>query len=120
MSRTSCSTWRERTRSRASWSANSIISATSRSTFLAVAGAHRFILASSFLAIAVIMTLSYLLNLPASTRLSISAAEQKQIHPAHTSPHDNLERLARLIATYVKNTTETDFYADKQKQDAVI
>ena len=27
---------------------------------------------------------------------------------------------ARLIATYVKNTTETDFYADKQKQDAVI
>ena len=27
---------------------------------------------------------------------------------------------ARLIAAYVKNTTETDFYADKQKQDAVI
>lgn len=27
---------------------------------------------------------------------------------------------ARLIGTYVKNTTETDFYADKQKQDAVI
>jgi len=27
---------------------------------------------------------------------------------------------ARLIATYVKNTTEIDFYADKQKQDAVI
>jgi len=27
---------------------------------------------------------------------------------------------ARLIATYVQNTTETDFYADKQKQDAVI
>ena len=27
---------------------------------------------------------------------------------------------ARLIATYVKNTTESDFYADKQKQDAVI
>jgi uncharacterized protein with HEPN domain len=26
----------------------------------------------------------------------------------------------RLIGTYVKNTTETDFYADKQKQDAVI
>jgi uncharacterized protein with HEPN domain len=26
---------------------------------------------------------------------------------------------ARLIATYVKNTTETDFYADRQKQDAV-
>jgi uncharacterized protein with HEPN domain len=25
---------------------------------------------------------------------------------------------ARLIGTYVKNTTETDFYADKQKQDA--
>src|SRR5215831_15800347 len=56
-----------------------MISATSRSTFLAIAGAHRFILASSFLAIAVIMTLSYLLNLPASTRLSISAAEQKHI-----------------------------------------
>jgi hypothetical protein len=45
MSRTSCSTCRERTRSRASWSANSMISATSRSTFLAVSGAHRFILA---------------------------------------------------------------------------
>jgi len=28
--------------------------------------------------------------------------------------------VARLIATYVKNTTEIDFYADKQKQDAVI
>jgi uncharacterized protein with HEPN domain len=27
---------------------------------------------------------------------------------------------ARLIGTYVKNTTATDFYADKQKQDAVI
>jgi uncharacterized protein with HEPN domain len=27
---------------------------------------------------------------------------------------------ARLIGTYVKNTTETDFYADKQKQGAVI
>jgi uncharacterized protein with HEPN domain len=27
---------------------------------------------------------------------------------------------ARLIGTYVKNTTETDFYSDKQKQDAVI
>jgi uncharacterized protein with HEPN domain len=27
---------------------------------------------------------------------------------------------ARLIATYVKNATETDFYADRQKQDAVI
>jgi uncharacterized protein with HEPN domain len=27
---------------------------------------------------------------------------------------------ARLIGTYVKNTTENDFYADKQKQDAVI
>ena len=27
---------------------------------------------------------------------------------------------ARLIATYVQNTTETDFYSDKQKQDAVI
>ena len=27
---------------------------------------------------------------------------------------------ARLIATYVKNTTAPDFYADKQKQDAVI
>ena len=27
---------------------------------------------------------------------------------------------ARLIGTYVNNTTETDFYADKQKQDAVI
>jgi uncharacterized protein with HEPN domain len=27
---------------------------------------------------------------------------------------------ARLIGTYVKNTTEADFYADKQKQDAVI
>ena len=27
---------------------------------------------------------------------------------------------ARLIGTYVKNTTESDFYADKQKQDAVI
>ena len=27
---------------------------------------------------------------------------------------------ARLIGTYVKNTTETDFYTDKQKQDAVI
>ena len=27
---------------------------------------------------------------------------------------------ARLIATYVKPTTATDFYADKQKQDAVI
>ena len=27
---------------------------------------------------------------------------------------------ARLIGTYVKDTTKTDFYADKQKQDAVI
>jgi uncharacterized protein with HEPN domain len=27
---------------------------------------------------------------------------------------------ARLIGIYVKNTTEADFYADKQKQDAVI
>ena len=27
---------------------------------------------------------------------------------------------ARLIARYIKDTTETDFYADKQKQDAVI
>jgi uncharacterized protein with HEPN domain len=27
---------------------------------------------------------------------------------------------ARLIGTYVKTTTESDFYADKQKQDAVI
>ena len=27
---------------------------------------------------------------------------------------------ARLIGTYVKDTTETDFRADKQKQDAVI
>ena len=27
---------------------------------------------------------------------------------------------ARLIGTYVKSTTESDFYADKQKQDAVI
>ena len=26
----------------------------------------------------------------------------------------------RLIGTYVRNTTESDFYADKQKQDAVI
>ena len=26
----------------------------------------------------------------------------------------------RLIATYVKDTRKTDFYADKQKQDAVI
>ena len=26
----------------------------------------------------------------------------------------------RLIAEYVKDTLETDFYADKQKQDAVI
>jgi uncharacterized protein with HEPN domain len=39
---------------------------------------------------------------------------------------DQLARLcdileaAQLIATYVQNTTETDFYADKQKQDAVI
>ena len=27
---------------------------------------------------------------------------------------------ARLIASYVKDTTEADFHADKQKQDAVI
>lgn len=27
---------------------------------------------------------------------------------------------ARLIGSYVKSTTESDFYADKQKQDAVI
>jgi len=27
---------------------------------------------------------------------------------------------ARLIGSYVKNTTETDFLSDKQKQDAVI
>ena len=27
---------------------------------------------------------------------------------------------ARLIASYVKDTTETDFLSDKQKQDAVI
>lgn len=54
MSRTSCSILRERTRSSASWSANSMISATSCFTFLAVSGAHRFNLASSFLAIAVI------------------------------------------------------------------
>jgi uncharacterized protein with HEPN domain len=27
---------------------------------------------------------------------------------------------ARLIARYIKDTTETNFYTDKQKQDAVI
>ena len=27
---------------------------------------------------------------------------------------------ARLIDAYVKDTTESDFHADKQKQDAVI
>jgi uncharacterized protein with HEPN domain len=27
---------------------------------------------------------------------------------------------ARLIGSYVKDTTETDFHADRQKQDAVI
>ena len=27
---------------------------------------------------------------------------------------------ARLISAYVEDTTETDFHADKQKQDAVI
>ena len=27
---------------------------------------------------------------------------------------------ARLISSYVKDTTETDFYANKEKQDAVI
>jgi uncharacterized protein with HEPN domain len=27
---------------------------------------------------------------------------------------------ARLIGSYVKDTTETDFHANRQKQDAVI
>jgi hypothetical protein len=49
-----------------------MISATSRSTFLAVAGAHRFILASSFLAIAVIVTLSYFIKFTSVNALRIA------------------------------------------------
>ena len=32
----------------------------------------------------------------------------------------NILEAARLIGAYVKDTTESDFHADKQKQDAVI
>ena len=95
MSSTSCSTLRERTRSSASWSANSMISATSCFTFLAVSGADRFNLASSFFAIAVITKVSYLQMLPSSTFWKPNAA------------YDRLENAARkAIRVFASNWKE--------------
>jgi hypothetical protein len=54
------------------------------------------------------------------TRITNPRSASQAVEPLMTVALSYRTTSRALIGTYLKNTIETDFYTDKQKQDAVI